>query len=158
MNRLFTEIEIQMVFKWRKERSASLIVREKSKIKILEDNICYLFLADVCKPDMIVLGDKQSYTLLLLRINCFLWRTILQYMSKFQICFDQVIPPLKNLCRNIHTHLKRPVYKIICSSITCNWKQNVNNLYNLDRRLVKLIMAHSYIECSVAIKMSEESP
>lgn len=66
-------------------------------------------------------------------------------MSKFQICFDQVIPPLKNLfSRNSHTHLKRPMYKIICSSIICNWKQNVNNLYNLSRRLVKLIMAHSY--------------
>ena len=43
-----------------------------------------------------VLGDRQSYALLLLCVNCRLWRTVLQYPSTFCICFSLEIPPLKN--------------------------------------------------------------
>ena len=43
-----------------------------------------------------MLGDRQSYALLLLCVNCRLWRTVLQYPSTFCICFSLEIPPLKN--------------------------------------------------------------
>lgn len=106
------------------------LLLEKSKIKILQDYICYP-LADVRKPDMTVMGDMQFCTLLLPGVNSLLWRTIFAVSIKISNVIDQAISPLKNLfCRNIFTYLKRPVYKIICSSIICNWKQNVNNLCN----------------------------